>query len=583
MTDQDMPIGQAYMVDYNSATNQFSNWASFSYINGADGSNFHTHFEGISSRKKGVYTLSADSFPTRRCDEPEPWLFGDVEGYNPRASLAELRLPRWRIMLITHLLVPTLLWSVIGWAEYQANDPSDALFSAAEIPRIHIQVEPEPLDKLKSDPRNYVKATIREDDRVAVVALKLKGAAGSFRDWDDRPALTLNMRKFNKGGTFHGLVKFHLNNSVQDETYLHELLCSELFRRAGIPAPRVTHARVWLNDRDVGLYVLKEGFDRPYLKRSFPDPTGNLYDGGFCQDINADLEKDEGSGPDDRSDLRAVVEAASDPDPTSRLRRVESLVDMDAFLTFMAMERMTCHWDGYTNTANNYRIYFDPRRGKAIFLPHGMDQMFADPEMGLFDPSDKIVAAVVLRSEALRRRYRERLEKLIPLMSPADGLVRRVDEIDRRLRPVIEAIDRDRANTARGAGRGTQAASRSRGRPVSAGRSPNRKKRCRNSTTGESRRWKAGSRHPSARKPFTRRWRRTRGRKPYRSGPEKARRAWRPGGAMSCWDRVSTRSRPMSGPIAWSSWMTRTAAASEWEYPESNATSISTARPQARR
>lgn len=348
-------------------------------------------------------------------------------------------------MLSTHLLVRSLLWSAIVWAEYQANDPSDALFSAAEIPRIHIQVEREPLDKLKADPRNYVKATLREDDRVTVAAVKLKGAAGSFRDWDDRPALTLNMRKFNKGGSFHGLVKFHLNNSVQDETYLHERLCSELFRQAGIPAPRVTHARVWLNGRDVGLYVLREGFDRPYLKRSFPDPTGNLYDGGFCQDIDADLEKDEGSGPDDRSDLRAVVAAASDPDPTSRLRRVESLVDMDAFLTFMAMERMTCHWDGYTNTANNYRIYFDPRRGKAIFLPHGMDQMFGDPEMGLFDPTDKIVAAVVMRSEALRRRYRERLEKLIPLMSPADGLLRRVDEIDRRLRPVLEAIDRDRA------------------------------------------------------------------------------------------------------------------------------------------
>ena len=77
------------------------------------------------------------------------------------------------------------------------------------------------------------------------MALKLKGAAGSFREWDDRPALTLNMGKLRKGGAYHGLVKFHLNNSVQDETYLHEWLCSDLFRRApGVPAPRkrVTHA-----------------------------------------------------------------------------------------------------------------------------------------------------------------------------------------------------------------------------------------------------------------------------------------------------------------------------------------------------
>jgi len=295
---------------------------------------------------------------------------------------------------------------------------------------------------LKADQRNYVHATFREDDRVTFgdVALKLKGAAGSFRDWNDRPALTLNMHKFHKGGSYHGLEKFHLNNSAQDETCLNELLSSELFRKAGVPAARVTHARVWLNGRDVGLYVLKEGFDRAFLERSFPDPTGNLYDSGFLQDINANLEKDEGQGPDDRSDLKAIVGAAADPDPASRRRRVEALVDLDAFCSFMAIERMTCHWDGYADKANNYRLYFDPRSRKAVFLPHGMDQTFGETGMGLFDPTDRIVAAVVIKDDVLRRRYRRRVEALIPLMSPADGLVRRVDEVERRLRPTIEAM-----------------------------------------------------------------------------------------------------------------------------------------------
>ena len=45
-------------MDYDSATVIFSNWASFSYPYGA---NFLTHFEGISSLEKGVYTLVADS------------------------------------------------------------------------------------------------------------------------------------------------------------------------------------------------------------------------------------------------------------------------------------------------------------------------------------------------------------------------------------------------------------------------------------------------------------------------------------------------------------------------------------------
>lgn len=58
LENQDQPIGQAYLVDYDSATGVFSNWASFSYPHGT---NFVTHFEGISSVEKGIYTLNADS------------------------------------------------------------------------------------------------------------------------------------------------------------------------------------------------------------------------------------------------------------------------------------------------------------------------------------------------------------------------------------------------------------------------------------------------------------------------------------------------------------------------------------------
>jgi hypothetical protein len=61
MADQDQPIGQGYIVDYNSATGQFSHWTSYSYPDGSAGSTFVTHFEGISEVKKGVYTLNADS------------------------------------------------------------------------------------------------------------------------------------------------------------------------------------------------------------------------------------------------------------------------------------------------------------------------------------------------------------------------------------------------------------------------------------------------------------------------------------------------------------------------------------------
>jgi trimeric autotransporter adhesin len=54
-------IGQGYLVDYDSATGQFTHWTSFDDPNGLIGQDFITHFEGISSTEAGVYTLSADS------------------------------------------------------------------------------------------------------------------------------------------------------------------------------------------------------------------------------------------------------------------------------------------------------------------------------------------------------------------------------------------------------------------------------------------------------------------------------------------------------------------------------------------
>src|SRR4029079_9819814 len=175
-----------------------------------------------------------------------------------------------------------------------------------------------------------------------------------------------------------------------------ELICSELFLAAGVPTPRTTHARVWLNGRDLGLYVLKEGFDKTFLKRHFKDPTGNLYDGGFVQDIDADLEKDAGEGPDDRSDLKSLVAATRESDSAKRFEKLEALVDIDQFLTFTALELMCSHWDGYVNNRNNYRVYFDPTGKRFHFFPHGMDQMFGDPNASVLQTPGALVAQAIM-------------------------------------------------------------------------------------------------------------------------------------------------------------------------------------------
>jgi spore coat protein H len=233
-------------------------------------------------------------------------------------------------------------------------DPSAAFFRDGVVPHLSIVISQPEMQKLRDKNREYVRCTIVEDGRAQYerVAIHLKGGAGSFRSIDDKPAMTIKFNKFEKEQLFHGLDKINVNNSVQDPGYLDELICGELFTMAGIPAPRVTHARVKLNGRDLGIFVLKEGFDKKFVKRNGLDPKGNLYEGGFVQDLDGQPRLQSGEGPDDLSDVKAVVAACREPDLSKRWPKMEQVIEIDRFITFMAVELMCCHWDGYCNNHN---------------------------------------------------------------------------------------------------------------------------------------------------------------------------------------------------------------------------------------
>ncbi|HTE19991.1 MAG TPA: CotH kinase family protein [Armatimonadota bacterium] len=327
------------------------------------------------------------------------------------------------------------------------KDESIAFFRDGVVPRIKIQISEPELKQLRHSNREYVRCTVVENDKKTYenVAVKLKGSAGSFRGVDDRPALTLNFDKYTKDQEFHGLDKFHLNNSLQDPSYLNELLGSDLFLAAGIPAARITHARVWLNGRDLGFYVLKEGFGKDFLKRNSLDPKGNLYESVPGQDLDGAPQLDSGSGPSDRSDLKAVIAACREGDTSKRWQQLEQLVDVDRFLTFVAMELMTCHWDGYTQGRNNYRFYFNPKNGKLQFFPHGMDQLFGDPNFDVRGVRGTMLTQAVMSNPEWRDRYRDRVSALLKLFVPPDRLIKRVDEVHQRLRPVLAEMGADRA------------------------------------------------------------------------------------------------------------------------------------------
>ncbi len=340
-----------------------------------------------------------------------------------------------------------LVWMAQG-APGGPRADGDLFATNAAPPHVSIEISRANYRSLQEQPRKAVPAVVREGEAVYTnVMVHLKGAAGSFREIGDRPGLTLNFGKQEGAKRFHGLRKVHLNNSAQDPSLATHNLCSGLFNDAGIPAVRVSNAFVSLNGRMLGFYVLTEGYTRDFLKRYFEDTDGNLYDGGFLREITEDLENDAGEDRRDRSDLRALAEAARVADPAQRWEALQKVLDVERFLTFMALEVMIWDWDGYVMKHNNYRIYSDPKAGKMVFIPHGMDQMFWDSHGSIYRPPvEGLVAWSILQTPEGSRRYRERLRETFTNHFRLEVLTNRFDQIAKRNRAALAEVGRGQLN-----------------------------------------------------------------------------------------------------------------------------------------
>ncbi len=328
-------------------------------------------------------------------------------------------------------------------AAQQALKESDAFFKAGTIVDIVLDLDPKSLDALRREPRKYAKATLKVGGKTYQdVGVHVKGAAGSFRGIDDKPGLTLNMNKFGQSQRFHGMDKFHLANSVQDGSYIHELLSGEIFRAVGVPASRVTHASVTIAGRKRGFYYLKEGYDKFFLAQHFKNTEGNLYDGGFLRDIDQPLQllatkKD----VKDHADLKALLAAARDPNPKTRWPKLEKLLEMDKFLAYLCVESLTWDWDGYPMNRNNFRIYHDPSQDKITFIPSGMDQLFGDPNGSWLPGFQGVVARAVVETPEGRKRYLAKMQEVREKVYDPKQISKRLEELQARIQPALAKVD----------------------------------------------------------------------------------------------------------------------------------------------
>jgi hypothetical protein len=284
-------------------------------------------------------------------------------------------------------------------ASPDAGEPSKALFDPTKIVTVEIQMAAADWDTIRKQERDvwdnlmgpgclskpwdrpfsYKKATVTVNGVVVKnVGVRKKGFLGSINE--TKPALKIKFDKYVQDQLLFGMDRLTLNNNAQDFSFMRQCLTYDLFTRAGLPAPRCNFATVKVNGQDLGLYANVESIKKKFLARHFKDNDGNLYEGtlsDFRAGWMATWETKTSSTKSGLGDILAVKAILALPD-SEVLAALATLVDLDAFYTFWAMEVLVNHADGYTSMANNFYVYSDPTSKQMHFVPWGADNTLSN-------------------------------------------------------------------------------------------------------------------------------------------------------------------------------------------------------------
>jgi spore coat protein CotH len=198
-----------------------------------------------------------------------------------------------------------------------------------------------------------------------------------------KPGMRVDCNRFEEQ-EFLGLKAFLLDNNISDYGVMRERLASILWREMGLPAPRETHTRLFINGQYMGVYTLTEETDKPYLRRWFNEDSGWLYE--FVHRNGYRFEY-LGDNPDEYvpvlfkpetnelhpeagviEEMLRVINQSSDQEFP---KAIEEYLDVKQFLTHLAAETYVAEWDGILSDAGVANIYFyrfkAGKRGTVLF------------------------------------------------------------------------------------------------------------------------------------------------------------------------------------------------------------------------
>ena len=214
----------------------------------------------------------------------------------------------------------------------------------------------------------------------------------TFDKWEDDHPETLNQRLW-------GFKKLTFASAAKDNSFLRDVLATEVLRDRGVPAARATFVRVTV-DKGLGegpvyagLYIAIEDPADEMMKVAFGDNDGNLYkpDGVGAAWRNFDeasFVKKNNEDEADWSDVQSAIAALNGDrsDAAAWRAELEKHVDVQAFLRWLSVNSAMQNWDVYGAMTHNYYLYGDPNQsGRLVWVPWDHNEAFTTGGKGLSD------------------------------------------------------------------------------------------------------------------------------------------------------------------------------------------------------
>lgn len=190
---------------------------------------------------------------------------------------------------------------------------------------------------------------------------------------------------------FNGLKKINLNNGTDDPTFAKEALVYKLMRDQGVPAPRTSYAKLFINGEYWGLYLIVENVDKTFLKDHYGknNNEGNLFktDRGagvslkWYGDDKAAYQKEglllkTNEDIDDWNGMYHFIDVINNTKDSLK-EKVSKVFDVESYLKILAIEKLCYSWDSYWGNGNNFYLYQHPD-GKMHWIPWDFNETFQE-------------------------------------------------------------------------------------------------------------------------------------------------------------------------------------------------------------